>query len=266
MSTNNSWNNAISAANSAITLNSGTNAIGISTDASVTTVNVGSGAAAKTVVVGSTNTTSALTLNSGSGGIKAVGVSGVTVANKNYMSINTSTGTLGSDSGPTVGQMVLIATKTASASSTLDFTSGITSTYGTYFISVSSMLLSAAGINLNMVVSDNGGSSYLSSTYTAGYNSTGWNGATWTNVNSTALSTIGRSTAGGTSGAISGYLYIFNLATSDTATWMGRFFSGNTHYVVFGACTTSSLNAIRFQLSSGTMTSGSISLYGIKNS
>ena len=69
MATNNSWNNAISAANSAITLNSGTNTVSVSTDASATTVNIGTGAAAKTVTVGSTNTTSALTLNSGSGGI-----------------------------------------------------------------------------------------------------------------------------------------------------------------------------------------------------
>lgn len=267
MSTNNSWNNRISAANSAITLNSGTNAINISSDAAITTVNIATGAAAKTVALGSTTSTSALTLNSGSGGIIVTGVSGVSVANKNYMSINTSTGAFGSDSGPTVGQMVLISTQTASASSTLDFTSGITSAYGVYFVKVANLLISASAINLNMVVSDNGGSSYLSSTYTAGYNSTGWNSATWvTNVNSTSLSTLSRVTNGGAAGALNGYFYIFNLATANTATWNGKFYSGNQHYVSYGACTTPSLNALRFQLSSGTMTSGSISLYGILNS
>ena len=96
MATNNNWNNQITAAKSAITLNSGTNTVGISTDAAATTVNIGTGAAAKTVTVGSTNTTSALTLNSGSGGITATGVASVAVANKNYVTINTSTGADGS--------------------------------------------------------------------------------------------------------------------------------------------------------------------------
>lgn len=93
MSTNNSWNNAISAAKSAITLNSGTNAVSISTDASATTVNIATGAAVKTVAVGSTNTTSALTLNSGSGGITATGVYGTAVSGL-PLYINSS-GTLG---------------------------------------------------------------------------------------------------------------------------------------------------------------------------
>ena len=80
MATNNNWNNQITAAKSAITLNAGTNNVNISTDASATTVNIGTGAAAKTVTVGSTNTTSALTLNSGSGGITATGVYGTAVS------------------------------------------------------------------------------------------------------------------------------------------------------------------------------------------
>lgn len=65
MATNNSWNNAISAANSAITLNSGTNTVSVSSDASATTVNIGTGAAAKTVTLGSTTTTSSLALKYG---------------------------------------------------------------------------------------------------------------------------------------------------------------------------------------------------------
>lgn len=65
MATTNSWNNAIAAANSAITLNSGTNTVSISTDASATTLNIGTGAAVKTVQLGSTNTTSSTTINFG---------------------------------------------------------------------------------------------------------------------------------------------------------------------------------------------------------
>lgn len=53
----------------AVAINSGTNALGISTDAAATTVNVGTGAGAKTITIGSTNTTSATNLTAGSGGV-----------------------------------------------------------------------------------------------------------------------------------------------------------------------------------------------------
>jgi hypothetical protein len=265
MSTNNSWNNAISAAKSAITLNSATNTISIGSDASANTINIATGAAAKAVTFGSTTSTSALTLNSGTGGIKALGVSGVSVSNKNYMSINTSTGALGSDSGPTMGQMILISTQTASTSANLNFTSGITNSYGAYFVSISA-INPASLVTLQMLFSTDNGSTYLNSTYTCGYDTTSWNSATWSNVNSTSAPPLIVSTSGGTNGYLNGYFYIFNLASSNTTTYNGRFYGGNSQYVTFGACTTTNINAIRFQMSSGNITSGSISLYGILNS
>ena len=67
MPTQNSWNNKISTG-PAITLNSGTNAINISSDASATTVNVATGGAVKTVSLGSTNGASVTTVDCGTGG------------------------------------------------------------------------------------------------------------------------------------------------------------------------------------------------------
>jgi hypothetical protein len=69
MATNNDWNNAIAAAKSAVTLNAGVNAVGVSTDASATTVNVATGGAVKTLQMGSTNTTSSTAIQSGTGNI-----------------------------------------------------------------------------------------------------------------------------------------------------------------------------------------------------
>lgn len=69
MATNNDWNNAIAAAKSAITLNAGTNAVSVSSDASATTVNVATGGAVKTLQLGSTNTTSSTAIQSGTGNI-----------------------------------------------------------------------------------------------------------------------------------------------------------------------------------------------------
>jgi hypothetical protein len=86
MATTNSWNNQIAAANSAITLNSGTNTVSISTDASATTVNIATGGAAKTATFGSTNTTSSTVIKSGSGNI--VSNSGMTIDSTGRM-VNT---------------------------------------------------------------------------------------------------------------------------------------------------------------------------------
>lgn len=116
----------VTSTNGALTINSGTGTLGVSTDASATTVNIGTGAAAKAVTVGSTNTTSGLTLNSGSNGIKAIGVASVAVANKNYVTINTSTGALGSDSGPASSISITGNTGGALTGNAFTFTGGTT--------------------------------------------------------------------------------------------------------------------------------------------
>ncbi len=262
MATNNSWNNAISAANSAITLNSGTNTVSVSTDASATTVNIATGAAAKTVTVGSTNTTSALTLNSGSGGIKAVGVASVSVANKNYVTINTSTGALGSDAGPTAGSLILIQTQTTAGASSLDFTTGITTTYASYFILFRNILVSTGSANFQISFSTNGGSSYLGSGYTAGYNTTSYNSATWANSNSTSIGPLASVT---TTASANGFMYIHNLANgSQTASYAGQLWQGNgtQQNIINGTNSGTGVNALRFNTSAGNIV-GTISLYGV---
>jgi len=55
----------VTATNGALTVNSGTGTMNISSDASATTVNIATGAAAKTVTLGSTNSTSSLALKYG---------------------------------------------------------------------------------------------------------------------------------------------------------------------------------------------------------
>lgn len=264
MATNNAWNNQITAANSAITLNSGTNVISISTDAAATTVNIGTGAAAKTVTVGSTNTTSALTLNSGSGGIIATGVSGVSVSNKNYVTINTSTGALGSDAGPTPGSLVLIQTQTTAGASSLDFTSGISTTYSTYFVSMRGMFAVSGASNFQVLFSTNGGSSYLGSGYVSGYVATAYNSATWGNSNSTSVGLMGSLS---TTVPSNGFFYIHNLANSSVVvSYSGQLWQGNgtQQNIIYGQNTNLSINALRFNVASGNII-GTVSLYGIAN-
>jgi hypothetical protein len=261
MSTNNSWNNAISAAKSAITLNAGTNTISVSTDASATTVNIGTGAAAKTVTLGSTNTSSALTLNSGSGGITATGVASVSVSNKNYVTINTSTGALGSDSGPTPGSLILIQTQTTAGATSLDFTTGISSTYSTYLVLMRGILSASGTPAFQMLYSTNGGSSYLSSNYQTGYNATSYNSATWGNGNSTTVCNLASLSSSNPS---NGFFYIHGLGSAVVANYAGQLWQGNgpQQNVIYGSNTTTTINAIRFNTSSGNIV-GTISLYGV---
>jgi hypothetical protein len=70
-----------SGAGSGLTINSGTTgAIAIGDDASAETINIGTGVAAKTLVIGSTDTTSATTIQAGTGGI-SLQVAGVATGN-----------------------------------------------------------------------------------------------------------------------------------------------------------------------------------------
>lgn len=79
--------------NSAGTINIGNNA-----DAQP--INIGTSATLRTVTMGSTTAGSTTTIQAPSAGVFALGVQGVAVSNKNYVTINTSTGALGSDAGP----------------------------------------------------------------------------------------------------------------------------------------------------------------------
>jgi fibronectin-binding autotransporter adhesin len=92
---------SINTGNGGITLTGGTNGINgtgssivIGGDSVAATIALGTGSAPKAVTVGSTDTTSSLILNSGSGGIVATGVFGVTAAGGVPVVINVG-GTLG---------------------------------------------------------------------------------------------------------------------------------------------------------------------------
>lgn len=147
----------VTATGGALTVNSGVGALGISTDASATTLSIGTGGAIKTVTVGSTNSTSVTTIACGTGGanfgtsanahatvvgsttaastttiqapsagVILTGVQGIAVANKNYVTINTSTGAIGSDAGPSSSISITGDTGGALTGSSFTFTGGTT--------------------------------------------------------------------------------------------------------------------------------------------
>lgn len=105
----------ITASGGALTLNSGTNAINVSNDASATTINLGTGAAAKAVTIGSSNTTSATTIACGTGGV-AVGTSANAHTSTFGSTNSTSATTIQSGSGG----ITLTGAVTASSNVTLN--------------------------------------------------------------------------------------------------------------------------------------------------
>lgn len=90
----------ITTTNAAVTVASGTGTIGISADAAATTVNIGTGGAAKAVTLGSTNSTSATTVQSGSGALNITSTGGA-------LTIDSGVGTISVGSDASAGTVNL---------------------------------------------------------------------------------------------------------------------------------------------------------------
>ncbi len=133
MPTNNSWNSQISGSFNQIILNSGTNGVAISTDASAATVNVATGAAVKTSTFGSTNSTSATTVQSGSGALNITATNGA-------ITMNSGTGTvaIGNDATAATYNFATGAGAKVVTVGTTNTTSSLALRYGTADFSLAS--------------------------------------------------------------------------------------------------------------------------------
>jgi len=181
-----------------------------------------------------------------------------------------------------LGNQILISEQTASSSASVSFTSGIDSTYPIYKFELINIHLSQDANNTHMSASTNGGSSYGVTATT-----TQFQALHWENDSSTALQystagdlaqstdpvDIGRSLGSGNDECGVATIYIFSPSST---TFVKHFISTNNEYHSgdltlqnFTAGyfnTTSAINAIQFSMSSGNIDSGTIKLYGIKDS
>ena len=194
--------------------------------------------------------------------------------NNNSISDITSAGQLAQ------GKMTLISSQTASGSASIEFTSGIDSTYPIYKFELINIHLSQDANNTHMSASTNGGSSYGITATTTQFQSLHWE-----NDSSTALQystagdlaqstdpvDIGRSLGSGNDECGVATIYIFSPSSP---TFVKHFMSINNEYhssdltlqnFTAGYFNTQSpINAIQFSMSSGNIDSGTIKLYGIK--
>lgn len=122
--------------------------IGVGAGNSDVAINIGILATAgRTITIGNTTGTTGVVLNSGSAGVKATGVAGVVVANKNYVTINTVTGALGSDNAPLTSISITGDTGGALTGSSFTFAGGTTGL--SFGGSGSTETLTFAGITAN---------------------------------------------------------------------------------------------------------------------
>ena len=175
------------------------------------------------------------------------------------------------------GAMTLLATQTASGSSTLDFTSGIDSTYDSYVFKFINIHASSSQ-DLSFQTSTNSGSSYgvtATTTNFRAYHAEDNSGAT---LEYTAGADLAQSTNFvllnyGSIGTANddncvGTLTLYNPSST---TFVKHFISNTNTSVAYSIenftagyfNTTSVINAVQFKMASGNIDSGVIKLYGV---
>jgi len=198
----------------------------------------------------------------------------INVCNNNSMSAITSL-----PSGVDGGSLNLIATQTASSSSTISFTSGIDSTYKEYIFKFFDIHPSADDKTFQFNMSADSGSNYNVTKTTTVFKANHDEGDSATNLTydtgedlaqGTGFQTLGNGVGGDNDQSLSGTLHLFDPSNT---TFVKHFISTiqyyafndytNNFYVAGYGNTTSAVDAVQFKFNSGNIDSGVIKLYGI---
>ena len=178
-----------------------------------------------------------------------------------------------------LGEMVFISKATASASASIEFTSGIDSTYKEYVFYFVNLHPATDGAEFDFNFSTDGGSNYNVTKTTTFFRTYHNESDTTTSLEyvtgydlaqSTAFQTIMRDMGSDNDQAGCGFLHLFNPSST---TFVKHFISDCQHYQLndfsmrdmtagYGN-TTSAIDAVKFQMSSGNIDAGEILLFGI---
>jgi len=180
-----------------------------------------------------------------------------------------------------LGNLVLISEQTASSSASIEFTTGIDSTYPIYLFEYINLHPATDNVRLGINMTTDGTNFNVVKTTTF-FNSAHFESDSGTELayqtsqdlaQSTGLASFSAAVGNGNDESVSGNLYLF--APSST-TFVKHFMSRNNGYesrnisqdhFTAGYCnTTSAITGVRFQAFSGNLDSGTIKLYGIKDS
>jgi hypothetical protein len=173
----------------------------------------------------------------------------------------------------TGGNLVLISSQTASSSANISFTSGITGTYNNYYLLYSNVFPVTNGVTLQLTVSTNGGSSYVSTGYNSwlgNANMTNTAGYAFVDTTSGVILHINQGDTANTSNPINGYCNLMNvtagtyfMSTNGTSTGYNTA-TPNVFVTTHAAMTNqAAVNAIRLSFQSGNIAQGTFTLYGV---
>jgi hypothetical protein len=180
------------------------------------------------------------------------------------------------------GSMTFISEQTASSSASISFTSGIDSTYPIYKFEFINMHPASDDISFQFQGSTNSGSSYGVTITSTMFRATQGEDGSSTALSyltggdlaqSTSYQLLAGSIGSDNDQSVSGNLFIFNpSSTTFVKHFMGNMQSiahsnrSNNQYLTGYFNSTSALDAFNFKFSSGNIGSGTIKLYGIKDS
>ena len=186
-------------------------------------------------------------------------------------------------SGVSGSSLVLISEQTASSSSTIDFTSGIDSTYKEYIFKFINIEPATDGADFSFQVETGTNSDYnqtITSSYFRAYHHEADNGAALEYVTGKDLAqstnfqvlagAVGNGADGNDDECASGKMHLFNPSST---TFVKHFTSrinmyenGNSCHTIFVGGfinDTTAITRVRFKFSSGNIATGDICLYGI---
>jgi len=178
-----------------------------------------------------------------------------------------------------LGSLTHISTATASSSASIEFTSGIDSTYKEYVFYFNNIHPATDGAEFQFQTSTDSGSNYnttVTSTHFDAYHEENDQSPTLTyltgfdQAQGTGFETIARDIGSDNDQSASGYLHIFNPSSSvfvkhfiSTFNFSGNNdFTGNSFHAGYFN-TTVPIDAIKFQMSSGNIDAGQILLFGV---
>ena len=178
-----------------------------------------------------------------------------------------------------LGQPVLLSTATASSSASIEFTSGIDSTYDIYKFEYINIHPQTDNVNFQINFSIDSGSNYNVTKTTNFFRANHYENGTGGTVSYEAGQDLAQSTGNqnlmNTFGAdadqnASGNLYLFSPASTTFVKHFIAVTSGTQDddslrvpYVAGYCNTTSAVDAIKFVMSSGNIDAGTIKMYGI---
>lgn len=264
--------------------------INIGNNADSQPINIGTSASSRPITIGNTTGTTGVQFKAGSSGLQIPAFAEGSLITDSTGVISTVTGTAGfvltanapgtapsfqaaSGGGTGIGNKVLIQTQTATNSTSLDFITGL-SGYAYLFVEILNIIPATNGAAFELQFSTNSGSSWENTNYDFGGAAEDVGGAVGQyTITSNDSFWITRGTSNSTTTwGTNSTLYIYNIDSSsaykqvfyDTSanngagvTWISANGSWNNTAVV---------NGLRFIMSAGNITSGTIRVYGILQS